>query len=289
MRRIVVLSLVVTVVAGLAAAAMATAVVTETTLGKISRTGVFVIGTRTSSPPFAYITRKNQWVGFSIDLVQRGVLPAVSRTVGKPVKLEKKESTPATRVSLLVARSVDLIAGTMTDAPDRRADVDFSLTFFLTGGQFLVKQGSPIKGIEEIADKRVAVVQRSTYARIIREQVPKAILLEFPDQPDAFRALVQDKVDAYTSDGMQLTGLKSKVPDLTTYEVVGRLYTREPSAMALRKGDNAFRDVVDAGRRNLLESGEYFKIYEKWFGPQSEAPYPMTAEAKKYLLAQVKK
>ena len=43
------------------------------------------------------------------------------------------------------SRNVDLIAGTMTDAPQRRADVDFSLTFFVTGGQFLVKEGSPIR------------------------------------------------------------------------------------------------------------------------------------------------
>ena len=289
MRHIVALSLAVSVVAGLAPPAMAQGSLTETTLEKMGRTGVLIIGTRTSSPPFAYITRKNEWVGFSIDLVQQGVLPAVSKKVGKSVKLEKKESTPATRVTLLVSRSVDLIAGTMTDAPDRRADVDFSMTFFLTGGQFLVKQGSPIKGIEDIADKRVAALQRSTYARIIREQVPKANLLEFPDQADAFRALVQGKVDAYTNDGMQLSGLKSKVPDLKTYEVVGRLYTREPYALALRKGDNAFRDVVDAGLRNLLESGKYFEIYEKWFGPKSETPYPMTPEAKEYLLAQLKK
>ena len=219
----------------------------------------------------------------------QGVLPAVGKKVGRPVKLEKKEVTPATRVPLLVSRRVDLIAETMTDAPDRRADVDFSLTFFLTGGQFLVKQGSPIRSIEDIAGKRVAVVQRSTYARIISEQVPKAILLEFPDQPDAFGALVQGKVDAYTNDGIQLIALRSKVPDLKTYEVVGRPYTREPYTMALRKGDNAFRDVVDAGLRNLLESGKYFEIYEKWFGPKSETPYPMTPEAKEYLLAQLKK
>ena len=217
-------------------AATAPSNLTEGTLEKITRTGVLVIGTRASSPPFAYITRSNEWVGFSIDLVEQGVLPAVSRKVGKPVKLEKKESTPTTRHLLLLNRHVDLIAGTMTDAPQRRADVDFSLTFFLTGGQFLVKQGSPIKGIDDIAGKRVAAVLGSTYSRIIREQVPKAILVEFVDQPTAFRALIMGNVDAYTSDGAQLYGLKAKTQDLNDYEVVGRLYTREPLAMATAQG-----------------------------------------------------
>ncbi len=289
MRHIAALVLTVTVFAHVTPLALATSTLTETTLEKISRTAVLVIGTRTSSPPFAYINRNNEWVGFSIDLVEQGVLPAVASKVGKPLKLEKKESTPITRVTLLRSGNIDLVAGTMTDAPQRRADVDFSLTFFLTGGQFLVKKGSPIKGINNIAGKRIATLQRSTYARIIHEQAPKAMLLEFPDQPDAFRALVQGKVDAYTNDGVQLHGLKHKVPDLRTYEVVGRPYTREPYAMAVRKGDTAFREVVDAGLRNLLESGKYFEIYEKWLGAKSETPYPMTPETKEYLLAQLKK
>jgi ABC-type amino acid transport substrate-binding protein len=221
--------------------------------------------------------------------VEQGVLPAISKKVGKPVKLEKRESTPATRHKLLLVRNVDLIAETMTAAPQRRADVDFSLTIFLTGGQFLVRRGSPIKDIEDIAGKRVGALEGSTYARIIREQAPRAILLEFSDQPAAFRALIQGRIDAYTSDGAQLHGLKSKTPDLTDYEVVGRPYTKEPLAMAMRKGDHAFADVVNSGLRNLLESGKYFEIYENWFGPKSEAPYPMTSETKEYLMAQLKK
>jgi ABC-type amino acid transport substrate-binding protein len=289
MRPIAVLSLALAAVAGLAAPAPAQKSLTDTTLEKVARTGRLVIGTRTSSPPFAYITRKNEWVGFSIDLVERGVLPAVSRKVGKPVKLEKKESTPDTRVTLLVSRRVDLIAETMTDAPDRRGDVDFSLAFFLTGGQFLVKKGSPIRGIDDLAGRRVAVLHRSTYARIIREQVPKAILQEFQDQPEAVGALIGGKVDAFTNDGVQLAGLLAKLPALKGYEVVGPPYTKEPYAMALRKGDAAFREVVDAGLRNLLESGAYFEIYDKWFGPKSGTPYPISAEVREFLLAQLKK
>ncbi len=283
------LFLTVTLLAALATVAAAVPSLTETTLAKVSRTGVLVIGTRTGSPPFAFVNRSNEWVGLSIDLVEQGVLPAVSRKVGKPVKLEKRESTPATRLKLLLVRNVDLIAETMTDAPQRRADVDFSLTFFLTGGQFLVKQGSPIKGIDDIAGKRVGAVEGSTYARIIREQAPKAALLEFSEQAAAVRALVQGKVDAFTSDGAQLYGIKYKTRDLKDFEVVGSPFTREPLAMAMRKGDQTFGEVVNSGLRNLLESGKYFEIYEKWFGPKSETPYPMTAEAKEYLMAQLKK
>jgi ABC-type amino acid transport substrate-binding protein len=261
----------------------------ETTLEKISRTGTLVIGTRTGSPPFAYINKSNEWVGFTIDLVEQAVLPAIEKKVGKKVKLEKKESTPPTRIPLLSSNAVDLIAGTMTDTPERRQSVDFSLTFFLTGAQFLVKKGSPITGIDSIAGKRVAAQQGSTNAKIVREKVPTANLREFPDQPAAFQALAQGQVDTYTNDGIQLYGLKAKAPNPGDWEIVGDFYSREPYGMAMRKGDTAFRETVDAGLRAALESGKYFEIYDKWFGPKGELPYPMTADVKKFLLGQIGK
>ena len=114
------------------------------TLEKVGQSGTLTIGTRTGSPPFAYVNAKNEWVGFSIDLVEELVRPALEKKLGKPIKVEKKESTPPTRIPLLTSNAVDLIAGTMTDTRTRRESADFSLTFFVTGAQFLVKKGSPV-------------------------------------------------------------------------------------------------------------------------------------------------
>ena len=258
----------------------------ETTLEKIARTGVLTIGTRTGSPPFAYINQKNEWVGFSIELVEQLVLPPLAKKAGKPVKLEKKESAPPTRIPLLSSNAVDLIAETMTDTRSRRDSVDFSLTFFVTGAQFLVKKGSPIKGIKNIGGKRVAAQQGSTNARIIRERVPKAQLREFPDQPAAFQALAQGQVDGYTNDGIQLAGLKAKAPNPGAWDIVGEFYSYEPYGMALRKGDSDFRAVVNNGLMEGIDSGRFFEIYEKWFGPKGEVPYPMAPDVKKFMIYQ---
>src|SRR5713101_1814653 len=257
------------------------------TLEKIKSSGTLTIGTRTGSPPFAYVNKNNDWVGFSIDLVEQLVKPSVEKAVGRSIKVEKKESTPPTRIPLLTSNAVDLIAGTMTDTPERRQSVDFSLTFFVTGAQFLVKKSSPIKSIDSIAGKRVAAQQGSTNARIIRERVPTAKLQEFPDQPAAFQALVQGQVDAYTNDGIQLAGLKAKAPKPDDWVVVGDFFSYEPYGMAMRKNDSDFRHAVNVGLMELIESGKYFDLYDKWFGPKSETPYPLTAENKRFLIMQV--
>ena len=267
----------------------APALAQQDTLEKIKSSGTLTIGTRTGSPPFAYINKSNEWVGFSIDLVDVLIKPEIEKAVGKSIKIEKKESTPQTRIPLLTSNSVDLIAETMTDTPQRREQVDFSLTFFYTGAQFLVKKGSPIHGVNDIAGKRIASQQGSTNAKIIREKYPQAQLREFPDQPAAFQALVQGQVDAYTNDGIQLAGLKAKAPNPSDWEVVGDFYSEEPYGMAMRKGDAKFKAAVDAGLRKGFESGKYFDVYDKWFGPKGEVPYPMTPQVKAYLLKQIGK
>jgi polar amino acid transport system substrate-binding protein len=282
MKRLLLFLATLVAVAGNIAAASA-----ETTLEKISRTGALTIGTRTGSPPFAFVNKNNEWVGFSIDLVEQAIVPVIAKKTGKEIKVEKKESTPQTRIPLLTSNAVDLIAETMTDTQSRRDSVDFSLTFFATGAQFLVKKGSPIKGLQSIAGRRIAAQQGSTNARIIRERVPNAKLLEFPDQPAAFQALVQGQVQAYTNDGIQLAGLKAKAPKPDEWVVVGEFFSYEPYGMAMRKNDSDFRQIVNVGLMDAIASGKYFDLYDKWFGPKSDVPYPLAPETKHFLQMQV--
>ncbi len=258
----------------------------EPTLEKIKNTGVFTVGSRSGSPPFGYINKQNEWVGFSIDLA-RLVHKNIEKKLGQSVKFELKESTPATRIPLLSSMAVDLIAGTMTDTRARRESVDFSLTFFVTGAQFMVKKGSPIRGVKDIAGKRIGAQQGSTNEREVRARYPQATLVVFPDQPAAFTAMAQGKVDAYTNDGIQLWGLKMKASNPDDWEVVGEWYTYEPYGFAMRKNDSDFRHVVNVALMEAIEGGEYFKLYDKWFGLKGEVPYPLSPEAKRFLEMQV--
>jgi ABC-type amino acid transport substrate-binding protein len=258
----------------------------QPTLEKIKSSGVFTVGTRSGSPPFGYINKQNEWVGFSVDLA-RLVHKNIEKKLGQSVKFELKESTPATRIPLLSSMAVDLIAGTMTDTRPRRESVDFSLTFFVTGAQFIVKKGSPIREIKDIAGKRIGAQQGSTNERELRARYPQAVLVVFPDQPAAFTAMTQGKVDAFTNDGIQLWGLKMKAPKPDDWEIVGEWYTYDPYAMAMRKNDSDFRQVVNVALMEAIEGGEYFKLYDKWFGLNSEVPYPLNPGAKNFLMMQV--
>ena len=72
MNRLLATALALTLSLGVAAPAFAQ----SATLDRINQSGTLTIGTRTGSPPFAFVNKDNQWVGFTIDLVEHCNQPA---------------------------------------------------------------------------------------------------------------------------------------------------------------------------------------------------------------------
>ncbi len=64
-------------------------------------------------------------------------------------------------------------------------------------------------------------------------------------------------------------------------------FTNQPTAWARPKHDSDFRHAVNVGLMDAIASNLYFEIYDKWFGPKGEVPYPLTPEIKRFLQMQV--
>ena len=180
---------------GLLLLGAAAPVLAETVLEKISRTGVLAAGTRGSAIPFAYINEKNEWIGFSIDLLE-AIHARLEKKLAKRIKLEKKEITPDEPDQLVANRTLDVECGSTTYTRGRDETVDFSINFFFTGTQLLVKKGSGIKSLADVAGKRVGAPQGTTGEKALRASQPKADVVTFQDLPAAFLALEQGRIVA---------------------------------------------------------------------------------------------
>ena len=263
----------------------ATPVLAETVLEKIRRTGVLTAGTRGSSIPFAYINEKNEWIGFSIDLLE-AIRARLEKKLAKPIKLVKKEVTPATRFPLVANRTIDVECGSTTYTRGRDETVDFSINFFFTGSQLLVKKGSGIKSLADVAGKRVGAAQGTTNEKALRASQPKAEVVIFQDNPAVFLALEQGRIVAYVSDGILLAGLAAKAKNPKDYEVVGDFFSKEPYSCMVPENDSKWRDFVNHTFMELIDNGKYFELYDKWFGERGVVPYPMTPQVRNYMLMQ---
>jgi polar amino acid transport system substrate-binding protein/glutamate/aspartate transport system substrate-binding protein len=267
-------------VAGTAAPALA-----ETVLEKITRTGVLTAGTRTASIPFAFINEKNEWIGFSVDLLE-AVRARLDKKLGKPVTLDKKEVTPATRVPLVANRTIDIECGSTTYTRGRDETVDFSMVFFMTGSQLLVKRGSGIRTLGDLAGKRVGATQGTTNEKALRASQPRADVVTFQDHAAGLLALEQGKIVAYTTDGILLAGLAAKARNPRDYEVVGDFFSKDPYACILPENDSRWRDFVNHTLMELIDSGRYFALYDKWFGERGVVHYPMSEPVRAFLTLQ---
>lgn len=272
------------VLAGLALA-LAGPAAAETVLEKINRTGVLTAGTRTASIPFAYINEKNEWIGFSIDLLE-AVRARLEKKLNKPIRLEKKEVTPATRIGLVANRTIDIECGSTTYTRGRDETVDFTINFFFTGSQLLVKKGSGIKSLADVAGKRVGAAQGTTNEKALRQAQPRAEVVTFQDHAAGFLALEQGKIVAYVTDGILLAGLAAKARNPQDYEVVGDFFSKDPYSCIVPENDSDWRDFVNHTFMELIDSGRYFELYEKWFGEKGVVPYPMSAQVRSYMLMQ---
>jgi ABC-type amino acid transport substrate-binding protein len=262
-------------------------VLAETVLEKIRRTGVLTAGTRGISISFASINEKNEWIGFSIDLLE-AIRARLEKKLGKPIKLEKREVTPVTRITLVVNRTIDIECGstTYTRSRDRDAAVDFSIIFFFTGNQLLVKGGSGIKSLADVAGKRVGVALETTGAQALRASQPKANVVTFPDHPAGFLALEQGRIVAYAADGILLAGFAAKAINPKDYEVVGDFFSKDPYSCMVPENDSKWRDFVNHTFMELIDNGKYFELYDKWFGRRAVVPYPMSDRVRNYMIMQ---
>ena len=70
---------------------------------------------------------------------------------------------------------------------------------------------------------------------------------------------------AFAMDDILLFGLMANAKNPTEWEVVGDALQVEPYACMLRKGDPKFQALVDGVISDMMKSGEFAKLYDKWF------------------------
>ena len=86
--------------------------------------------------------------------------------------------------------------------------------------------------------------------------------------------LDEGKVDAFSSDQVVLIGqviARNKPQD---YFLSGELFSFEPFALAVPRGDADFQLIADRALSQLNRSGQIAGIYRKWFGRFAKEPSP---------------
>ncbi len=259
-------------VALLAAAALgfaAAAGAQEGTLDKVKTSGSITIGHRDASDPFSYYDDKQQPVGYAMDLCAR-IVDAVKTELKMP-KLETKYQlvTSANRIPLMANGTIDLECGSTTNNVARQEQVWFTITHFVTANRWVSKKSAKLKTLADLKGKTIVSTAGTTNIKQITEinaqQNLGMNIISANGHPEAFQMVETGRAVAFVMDDILLAGLAAKSRSPIDYEISSEPLSVEPYGIMLRKGDTAFKKVVDAAMVNTYKSGEINKIYDKWF------------------------
>lgn len=258
------------------------------TLAKVTQSGQITMAYRESSVPFSYLDQGKP-IGLAVE-VSNAVVEAVKAATGKnDLKVNWQAVTSQNRIPLLMNGTIDMECGSTTNNTTRGKDVDFAINHFYTGTRLLVKKSSGIKNYTDLKGKTVAVTAGTTNLQVLRKANAEhswGLEMVTPkDHADAFLLVQNDRAAAFGMDDILLFGLISNSKNPGDYEVVGDALQVEPYACMLRKEDPKFKALVDGVIGDLMKSGKFAQMYDKWFmkpiPPVNAAlGLPMSAELK---------
>jgi len=247
---------------------------TPATLDKVKASGSITVAYREGSIPFSYLDDKAQPTGFGWEICSK-IVDEVRKATGRAdLKVQTQAVTSGNRIPLLTNGTVDIECGSTTNNSERQKQVAFATNYFYTGTRFLVKAGAPVKSLDDLKGKQVVSTTGTTNFRVIRnlnEEKKLGIdLLGAKDHPESMLLVQTGRALAFAMDDILLYGLKASAANPAEYAVVGDPIQVEPYAIMLRRDDPAFKKLVDATIAGLVKSGEFTKLYKKWF----QSPIP---------------
>lgn len=238
------------------------------TLDRIKAAKSITLGHRQSSVPFSSVGRDGKPVGYSIELCMQ-VATDIGRDLQIPdLAIKWVPVSVESRIGAVRDGTIDLECGSTTNTLSRQAEVDFSLTTFITGGSLLSLRGT---SLTDLAGLRIAVIPGTTTEQVLKEALAKAPaadvrLIPVKDHAEGRTAIENRSADAYASDRDILIGLALTAADPRRFVLAERYFSYEPYALMLRRGDLDFRLAVNRSLARLYRSGRILEIYNRWFG-----------------------
>ncbi|MCD8338876.1 MAG: basic amino acid ABC transporter substrate-binding protein [Burkholderiales bacterium] len=225
----------------------------------------YTVGTGATYRPFEYETPQKELVGFDVDLMK-----AIAKAAGFEVKFI---NTPWEGIFATVDKGDrDIIMSGITITDKRKETVDFSKPYFLAHQLILTQEGTKIDKLSDLKKGNVAVVNGSAGDVAASTEFGKGStrIRRFDNTPLALEELNQGGVVAAIGDVGVLAFYVRNNPDKHFNMTRDPNFVEQYFGIAVKKGNTALIDKINAGLDKVIASGEYNEIYKKWFG--TEAP-----------------
>jgi glutamate/aspartate transport system substrate-binding protein len=250
----------------------ASAQIVEGRLKQIGESKVVKLAYRSDANPFSFANPQGQPDGYTIDLC-KFVVRSLEGQLDAKLTIEWVPVDTQNRFDAIATGLADMECGSSTVSFTRMAKVEFSSFIFMENTGVMVRATSGIANFGDMSGKKIAVIAGTTNEIALEKELKRrqlqVLLVRVKDRLEGTAALESGAVDGFASDKLLLIGAQNA--NASAFTLLPDNLSYEPYAIALPRGDWAFRIAVNKGLSQLYGSPQILDIYLKWFPGKGES------------------
>jgi arginine/ornithine transport system substrate-binding protein len=172
----------------------------------------------------------------------------------------------------LQAKKYDVIISSMSITDERMQVVDFTDKYYNTPSRIVVKADTPFTDLKSLKGKKLGVLKGSTQEKYAMGELKPAgaTIVPYEAQDQVYLDIKSGRLDGTVADQVEVNGGFLSKPEGAGYGFVGPVlkdpkYFGYGAGVALRKGETALKDELNAAIKAIRANGTYDTIAKKYF------------------------
>jgi arginine/ornithine transport system substrate-binding protein len=215
--------------------------------------------------PFTFKTADGKPTGFDVDIAE-----ALCNEIKR--KCVYVEQVWDSMIPGLQAKKYDVIISSMSITEERLQAVDFTDKYYNTPSRIVVKTGTAFTDLASLKGKKIGVLKGSTQEKYAMGELKSAgvSVVPYEAQDQVYLDIKSGRLDGTVADQVEVSGGFLSKPEGAGYGFVGPVLN-EPKyfgtgvGVALRKGETALKDELNAAIKAIRANGVYETVSKKYF------------------------
>lgn len=215
------------------------------------------MATNAAFPPYEY-KEGDEFVGIDVEIAG-----AIADELGMELEIVDMEFDSI--ITSVVQGEVDFGMAGMTVTPEREEEVDFSISYATGVQSVIVKEGSDIASLDDLAGKKIGVQLGTTGDIYASDEFGADYVTQYGKGADAVIALQGGDVDAVIIDNAPAQVFVDENEGLALLDTE---YAVEDYAIALSKDNKDLTDSINTVLETLIDDGTIDEIIEKYISAE---------------------
>ena len=222
--------------------------------------GKLTMSTNASFPPYEMVADDGSFEGIDIE-----VAGAIAEKLGLELQVDDMGFDAALQAAQ--TGKSDMVMAGVTVTEERQAVMDFSNSYANGVQVVIVKEGSPIQTVDDLANANMIGCQMGTTGYIYCSDTPENggfgedHVTPYDDGAAAVQALMNGQIDAVVIDNMPAQEYVAANPGL---KILDGEFTNEDYAIGVAKGNTALLDAINDALEELTADGTIQSIVDKY-------------------------